>query len=67
MTPNMKEWLIELYREAAKEHIDTGNNELIWSTGAPTEEEAELHENNAREHFEFAFTLQAMARQIDEE
>lgn len=67
MTENMKNWLKELYLEAAEEHFGTASNEHLWVLGAPTDEASMFHEMNADEHRAFAIILESMANAIEEE
>ena len=53
MTENQKIWLEELIEE----HTVAASNERLWAKGAPDTETAQMHEENAREHLEFAATL----------
>ena len=53
MTENQKIWLEELIEE----HRIAASNERLWSKGAPDAETAQMHEENATEHIEFADML----------
>lgn len=64
MTENMKEWLKQLYLEAAEDHLVAASNERLWSHGSDTDEAAVLHMRNANEHWEFADMLRDMANEI---
>ena len=64
MTENMKEWLRNLYLDAAEEHRGAAQNENIWALGADNEEMAVMHMNNACENLRFADILTSMANEI---
>lgn len=64
MTENMKEWLRNLYLDAAEEHRGAAQNENLWALGADDEEIAIMHYNNAAENLRFAAMLTVMAEQI---
>jgi hypothetical protein len=53
MTENQKRWLEELIEE----HHVAVSNERLWAKGAPDQETAQMHEENAEEHAEFADML----------
>jgi hypothetical protein len=53
MTENQKRWLEELIDE----HSVAASNERLWAKGAPDQETAQMHEENAEEHIEFAQLL----------
>ena len=53
MTENQKFWLAELIED----HRITASNERLWAKGAPDSETAQMHEENAEEHSEFADML----------
>lgn len=53
MTENQKIWLEVLI----KEHRAAANNERLWAMGAPDNEAARMHEENAEENAEFADML----------
>jgi hypothetical protein len=53
MTENQKIWLEELIEE----HRVAASNERLWAKGAPDHETAQMHEENAEEHAEFADML----------
>ena len=54
MTENQKIWLEELIEE----HRVAASNERLWAKGAPDAESAQMHEENAEEHSEFADMLE---------
>ena len=54
MTENQKRWLEELIEE----HYVAASNERLWAKGAPDLETAQMHEENADEHVEFAQMLE---------
>ena len=54
MTENQKRWLEELIEE----HHVAASNERLWAKGAPDLETAQMHEENADEHVEFAQMLE---------
>lgn len=56
MTENQKIWLEELIEE----HRVAASNERLWAKGADTQEQAQMHEENAEEHAEFADMLTAL-------
>ena len=56
MTENQKIWLEELIEE----HMGAAGNELIWASGAPDKETAQMHRDNAEEHIEFADLLKTL-------
>ena len=60
MTENQKLWLEELIEE----HRVTASNERLWSKGADDEEQAQMHEENAEEHIEFANMLTTLFKYI---
>ena len=64
MTENMKEWLRQLYLDAVEDHLVTASNERLWSLGSDTDEQAVMHMENAKEHWEFADILRDMANEI---
>lgn len=53
MTDNQRCWLEELIDE----HSVAASNERLWAKGAPDQETAQMHEENAEEHTEFANML----------
>ena len=53
MTETQKIWLEELIEE----HRVAASNERLWAKGAPDVETAQMHEENAEEHSEFADML----------
>lgn len=53
MTETQKLWLEELIEE----HRVAASNERLWAKGSPDAEIAEMHEQNANEHIEFANML----------
>ena len=53
MTETQKIWLEELIEE----HRVAASNERLWAKGAPDAETAQMHEENAEEHSEFADML----------
>jgi hypothetical protein len=53
MTENQIIWLEELIEE----HRVAASNERLWAKGAPDDETAQMHEENAAEHSEFADKL----------
>ena len=53
MTENQKLWLEEIIEE----HRVAASNERLWAKGAPDAETAQMHEENAEEHMEFADIL----------
>ena len=53
MTETQKIWLEELIEE----HRVAASNERLWAKGAPDSETAQMHEENAEEHVEFADML----------
>ena len=53
MTENQKLWLEELIEE----HRVAASNERLWAKGSPDNETAQMHEENAEEHIEFADML----------
>lgn len=64
MTENMKEWLKQLYVDAAEDHLVAASNERLWSLGSDTEEQTVMHMQNAEEHCEFADILRNMAGKL---
>lgn len=54
MTENQRRWLEELIEE----HTVAASNERLWAKGAPDLETAQMHEENADEHVEFAQMLE---------
>lgn len=64
MTENMKEWLKQLYVDAAEDHLVAASNERLWSLGSDTDEQAIMHMENAKEHWEFADILRNMASEL---
>lgn len=56
MTENQKIWLEELIEE----HRVAVNNESLWAKGAPDDETARMHEENAKEHADFADMLMTL-------
>ena len=56
MTENQKIWLEEIIEE----HLVAASNERLWAKGAPDAEAAQMHEENAEEHVEFAETLKSL-------
>lgn len=56
MTENQKCWLEELIEE----HSVAASNERLWAKGAPDQETARMHEENADEHIEFVDMLVTM-------
>ena len=56
MTETQKIWLEELIEE----HRVAASNERLWAKGSPDAETAEMHEQNAEEHIEFANMLLSM-------
>ena len=64
MTENMKEWLKQLYLDAVEDHLVAASNERLWSLGSDTDEQAIMHMENAKEHWEFADILRDMANEI---
>ena len=53
MTEKQKIWLEELIEE----HRIAASNERLWAKGSPDTETAQMHEENAEEHIEFADML----------
>lgn len=53
MTENQKIWLEALIEE----HRVAASNERMWAKGAPDQDTACMHEENAEEHIEFANML----------
>jgi hypothetical protein len=53
MTENQRIWLEELIEE----HKVAASNERLWAKGAPDIFTAQMHEENAEEHFDFADML----------
>ena len=53
MTENQRLWLLELIEE----HRVAASNERLWAKGALDNETAQMHEENAEEHSEFADML----------
>ena len=64
MTENMKEWLKQLYLDAAEDHLVAASNECLWSLGSDTDEQVIMHMENAKEHCKFADILRNMANKI---
>ena len=60
----MKEWLKLLYLDAVEDHLVAASNERLWSLGSDTDEQAIMHMENAKEHWEFADILRDMANEI---
>lgn len=56
MTENQKLWLKELIEE----HRIAASNERLWAKGSPDSETAQMHEENAKEHAEFADMLSTL-------
>lgn len=56
MTENQKLWLEELIEE----HRIAASNERLWAKGSPGPNMAQMHEENAKEHAEFADMLAAL-------
>ncbi len=56
MTENQKIWLEELIEE----HRVAASNERLWAKGSPDAETAQMHEENAEEHLEFANMLNTL-------
>lgn len=63
MTENMKEWLRQLYLDAAEEHRCAASNENIWALGSDGEAST-LHIQNSMEHISFANLLTNMSNEI---
>lgn len=57
MTETQKLWLEELIEE----HRIAASNERLWAKGAPDAETAQMHEENAREHEDFADMLATLS------
>ena len=64
MTENMKEWLRSLYEEAVEDHKIAASNERLWSLGSDNDEQAIMHMENAKEHWEFIDILNEMIEEI---
>ena len=64
MTENQREWLKDLYREAAKEHRSAAQNEHLWALGSEGEAST-LHAQNSVEHARFADILTNMANNLE--
>ena len=60
MTENQKLWLEELIEE----HRVAASNERLWAKGANDSEQAQMHEENAEEHIEFANMLTTLYKYI---
>ena len=60
MTENQKIWLEELIEE----HRVAASNERLWAKGADDTETAQMHEENAEEHIEFANMLTTLFKYI---
>ena len=61
MTENQKIWLEELIEE----HRVATSNERLWAKGAPDDETARMHEENAEEHTEFANMLATLFKYVE--
>jgi hypothetical protein len=64
MTENMKLWLKSLYQQEIEEHKVAASNERLWSLGSDTDEQAMMHMENAKEHWEFIDILNQMMEEI---
>jgi hypothetical protein len=60
MTENQKLWLEELLEE----HRVAASNERLWAKGSADSEQAQMHEENAEEHIEFANMLTTLYKYI---
>jgi hypothetical protein len=60
----MKEWLRQMYTEAVENHLIAASNERLWSLGSDTDEQAVMHMENAKEHWEFVDIIRQMIEEI---
>jgi hypothetical protein len=60
MTEMQKQWLELDFEELIGEHLVAASNERLWAKGAPDQETAEMHEQNAEEHFGMVEHLRRM-------
>ena len=50
--------------ELAEEYRAAASNERLWAKGAPDQETAEMHENNAIYNMQFADIYESIAKEV---
>ena len=61
---NILEVLRTAFEEQAEEHRVAASNERLWAKGAPNNETAEMHEDNADFNMQLADIYENMARDV---
>lgn len=61
---NIFEVLRTAFEEQAEEHRVAASNERLWAKGAPDQETAEMHEDNAMVNMQLADIYENMARDV---
>lgn len=64
LTENQKDWLITELADLAAEHKRAASNESLWAKGADTQEQSQIHIENAAEHEEFVAFLKLLKTAI---
>ena len=65
MTEMQKQWLELDFEELIGEHLAAASNERLWAKGAPDQETAEMHEQNAEEHLGMVDHLRRMKAEYE--
>lgn len=65
MTEMQKQWLELDFEELIGEHLAAASNERLWAKGAPDQETAEMHEQNAEEHIGMVDHLRRMKAEYE--
>jgi hypothetical protein len=60
LTENQKEWFVAELAELIEEHEGAASNESLWAKGADTQEQSQMHVENAAEHEEFVAFLKSL-------
>ena len=61
---NILEVLRTAFEEQAEEHRVAASNERIWAKGAPNEETAGMHEDNAIHNLQLADIYENMSKDV---
>ena len=61
---NILEILRDCFAEQAEEHRIAASNERLWAKGAPDQETAEMHEDNAMFNMQLADIYENMAKDV---
>ena len=67
LDPTIRNYLIKLYRDGYKEHINEARNCHIWALGSNTNEESTQYELQCSKHRAFAKMCKEMAEKFEAE